>query len=172
MPSIRKAVRDAIADVLSDPGNGFNPTFATLAPAYGVDPFTINWAPGSRNLFYGYLPPGQVNISSIADYPAFCIYTLSAENRHETKPRTFSGPVVAHVDAYLRFRTGAEQYDTESVCEAVEDAVITCLERDTAAWPPSVSFTGQYTSFWLPIDMLEDGWERVIPMELLFEVNV
>ena len=171
MAKIRKTLRDSLISVLGNPSNGFNPTLAAIAADYGITPFAIDWTTGSKNLFCGFLPAGQIEISEIAEYPAFVVYTSNAENRHTNKPKTFSGPVVAHVDVYVKFTTGAEQHDTESVCEAIEDAIITCIERDSAAWPPSVGYTGQYTGFWTPITLLSNGWERIIPIEMLFEVN-
>jgi hypothetical protein len=170
MASTRRALRLAIASVLSNATTGFNPTLASIAATYGITAFTIDWTYPSKNLFYGFLPP-DTDLSGIAEYPAFVIYTSNSVNEHKYKPKTFSGLVIAHVDCWLQFRTGAEQWDTESVCEAVEDAVVSCFEADAAAWPPSVQFTGEYQGNWLPIAHLEDGWERILPMQFLFQID-
>lgn len=180
MANTRLALELAIGDVLSDAATGFNQKLATVVAAYNVllaarsfptiTAFTIDWTYPSKNLFYGYLPP-DTDLSGIAEYPAFVIYTSNATNEHVYKPKTFSGPVVAHVDCWLKFRTGAEQFTTNPICAAVEDAVVSCFEADAAAWPPGVQFTGEYNGFWLPISHLEDGWERILPMQFLFQID-
>ena len=167
---IRRRLRLAIRDVLADVSFGFNETLAQLAPDYGIDPFEIDFDEDSNNLFFGFLPP-ETNISSICEYPAFVIYTTDAQNTHEVKTVDFSGTVTAHVDVWIRFHDGPETRDTESICEAIEDAIVKCFERDAAPWPVGVNFTGNFQSFWQPIGQLEDGWERVLPLEFLFQIT-
>ena len=172
MISTRKALRDAMKAVLSDATTGFNARLASSAVSYGITAFTITWTTGSRNFFQGWLDPTDAEtISQLFADSALCLYTSSAVNEHRQKPSKFSGPIVGHVDIYLKFRDGIETDDTESICEACEAAVIECFANPAAAWPANVTFGDQFNGQWGPIQLLQDGWMRVVPCAFVFEVN-
>lgn len=172
MPQIRKTVRDAMLSVLSASGTGLNARIAALATSYGITAFSIDWTAGSKSFFFGYLDPESANLSQLEMQGVCCaIYTSDVSNTHDEKPRTFSGQVMAHLVFYIINRDGIELNDVESLGDAIEDAVISCFENPTANWPVAVTFTGQYQGSFGPIEFTGDGWQRVLPMQFIFEVS-
>jgi hypothetical protein len=178
MPQTRKKVRDGMTAALAAAGTGFNARFAGIAAAYGCEAFTVDFSEGSKSVFYGYLPADQIGISDIEQARegesdiAFVVYTTRSANTHRNKGGTitFSGDIEAHIDVHLRLREGAiRDGDVESICEAIEDAVVSCFEG--AAWPAGVMFTGNMQSDLPPIAFTGDGAERVVPMAFMFEVD-
>lgn len=137
----RKFVRDSLVEVLAAEDTGFNAQLAALE-GYDVTPFSIEWTVGSPNFLISYIDPDAVKMSSIRTYPAAVLYTSTGVNDKLVKGRRFSGQVTAHLDFYLIYRALKEEdalqdsqiteaqsaHDTESIADAVEDAITTVLE--------------------------------------------
>ncbi len=138
----RKFVRDSFVSVLAAEDTGFNALLLSLQ-GYDITPFAIDWTVGSANFVQSYIDPDAVRMSAIKTYPAVALYTSAAVNDHLVKGRNFSGQVTAHLDFYLIYRAlksdDAYQdseitqtqaaHDTESIADAVEDAITTLLEQ-------------------------------------------
>lgn len=175
MPQTRKKVRDALVAVLRHATRGFNARLAALAGQYGVEPFAIDWNPGSTSVFQGYLTSTDVEIGQLSP-DEFCpcgvvIYTTTTEAMALQKPSAFSGQVGACVDFYIRFREGIEQDDTESIMDAVEDAAVSALYDDAAAWPPNVTLSAHFVGAKEPARLVGDGWQERLSVQLTFEVT-
>lgn len=168
----RKRIRDAAVGALSDVVTGFNARLAALATDYGITPFVIDFGPTSRNFLQSYLSPDQVDFSNVATYPAMVVYTASSENTNIEKFRLFSGQVELYIDVYLRYRQSLESRDTESIADAVEDALTQILNDPLMPWPATVAYNGGFRSPREPLALLGDGYEQRIPVQLLFEVNI
>jgi hypothetical protein len=177
MPQTRKKVRDGMTAALAAAGTGFNARFAAIAAAYGCEAFTVDFGEGSQSVFFGFLPAEQIGISDIEEARegesdiAFVVYTTRSANTHHHSGPTFSGDIEAHVDVHLRLREGAiRDGDVESICEAIEDAVVSCFED--ATWPAGVHFAGnQQQSEFPPIALTGDGAERTVQMLFMFQVD-
>lgn len=180
MSQTRRIVRNALRDALAHATTGFNQKFGPLMAAYGTEKyaFGIDFQPGSRNFFIGYLQPDQLEMAAqLAEFPALVIYTSSSENQLLSMPTTFSGFIVAHADFYLRYRLrdpgsegGIEVDDTDSIGDAVEDAFYESLYAFTA-WPTGVLFSRRIECSRDPVVLRDDGWEQGLPFVILFQVD-
>lgn len=176
----RKAVRDALRSVLSNATTGFNQRLSDIASTYGIVAPAIDWGPGSKSVYFAYIDSSDIAKTQLditgddVNSGTLCllIYTKTADQTRQMKPRTFSGEITAYLDFYLYRRTGisTEVDDIESYADAIEDAAATCLENPQAAWPAGVTYR-KFTCVLQPVELLSDGYRRVIPMECAFFVN-
>ena len=165
----RKVTRDAVRTALSAAVTGFNAQLAAIAAAYSIVPYTIDWAAESRQTFQGYISPEQIDVSQIVEYPAVVLYTSDAINENFEKGHRFGGQVQAHMDWYLRFKTGIEVDDVESILDATEDAALEAI-NDYSAWPANVIYNRQFQVSRDAISLLGEGWEQRIAVQMLFHV--
>lgn len=184
MNSPHKLARTAIVNALSHSTLGWNSTYPTIAAGYGtpVASFTLDFSSDSGNVFYGQLAGFEdIDLTQMDSYQCVAIYTTMAANARMEKPRTFSGPVIAHVDWALSYRekrgtaTGAEANDTESVMDAVDEAMCEIfLARlgTTIALPSGVRYFADLTSERTPLVLNEDGFSQIVRYEIPFEVHI
>jgi len=175
MAQTRKTVRDAIVSVLSNTTRGFNVKLSALAAAYKIDAFAVDWTSGSASVFQGYLTSADVEVGQLAP-DEFCpcgvvIYTTTSEGMALQKPSTFSGQIGACVDFYIRFREGIEQDNTESIMDAIEDAALSALYDNAAAWPSNVILSAHVIGAKEPAALKGDGWQERLSIQLTFEVT-
>lgn len=168
----RKLVRDALLTLLSDPSVGFNPTFAGLASQYSVAPITIDFTASSQTFAVSHIEKGNIEHSRLLQYPAACLYTSDVVDRGDPHGFMFAGQVMAHVDFFVRERQGIEGFDTESQFDAIEDAVLSVVNRPTNQWPGGVAFQRQAQMSREYLIPLADGFGTIIPIGLLFGVYV
>lgn len=175
MPQIRRIIRERMVAALSDPSTGFNVKLGGIASDYGVDPFSIDFLPGSRNFFQGFVDtPEVLDQIQITEFPAMLVYTSASENRIDAMPTKFSGTVVQHVDVWARFdltqpTSGRERDNTEPIGDAVEDAIVEAIYL-FQGWGPA-TFGRQYRCDRGPLRILGDGWEQRYPFQFIFEVQ-
>lgn len=171
----RKLIRDAAVSRLSDATTGFNAAIAALASAYEITAFTINWAAGSGSFVQMFLNPDQLDTSQILEYPALALYTSTARESTGDGNRItgahFSGIIHLHLDFYIKFIDEIEVDDTESIADAIEDAVLSVLHTPTAAWPANVTYNGDFEAPRESMVQLGDGYEMRVPFILTFEVH-
>lgn len=173
MPAIRKTVRDAMVSILAAAATGFNSRFATVAAAYGIDAFELDWEDCSRSVFHGQVP-SQVDQSQLSPEEwaplGLMIYTTTVEGQGREKPRAFSGDCEIVLDFDLVVREGVEEDDIETVGDAIEDAVLDALFDAAAAWPPACVLSQNFVSLKQAAELTGDGWRQRILMN--FRVGV
>jgi hypothetical protein len=172
MPITRKAVRDAALSELAASVTGFNATLAALAGTYGVTPFTIDWSSTSSNFSQSQVTTEQLELSRMIEYPGCLLYTPTTQNQNLEKFRRFSGVVVLNIDVIVDFRDGAEGRDTESLPDAVEDAITSIFNRPTLSLPAYVVWNGDIECVREPVRLNGDGYFQRCPHQLTFEVHV
>lgn len=174
----RKTLRDAVVSVLADETSGFNARLAASAVTYGIIPFTINFdAPPQgdiphpdQNFFLGNIEAASVETSPLMSFPAACLYTTDALDRGDPRGMGFTGEVAANLDFYVRYRIGVEPFDTESILDAIEDAVISTLNDPPVQWPVGVLFMRNTRVTRDGIRELADGWQQRIMIRTVFGV--
>ncbi|MEN6533794.1 MAG: hypothetical protein ABFD89_09045 [Bryobacteraceae bacterium] len=184
MNSPHKLARTAIINALSNGTYGWNAIFADIAATYTspVAAFLLNFTSTSGNVFLGQLAGFEdVTLSQLDQHQACAVYTTMAANQKQEMPRSFSGPVMGHVDWSLTYRekegtaTGIEANDTESPADAIDEAMgqIFCVSLGSLiALPSGVRWTKNYASERTPLILNEDGFSQIIRYELLFEVHI
>lgn len=170
MPNYRKIVRDAVRGFMADAVTGFNPTLAALSSTYGITPFAITWTSPSRNFTQSFIE--DVELSPILDFPGAALYTSDARDTGEPRALSFTGDVTACLDFWIRYRTGAEAFDSESVLDAVEDAAMKVLNTQANAWPVGVLFARDTAILRGPLMPLADGWQHRISIASRFGVRI
>jgi hypothetical protein len=168
----RKLVRDAILSLLSDPSTGFNPTLAALAGAYGISPFQIDFTGASGNFAISHIDKSNIEHSQLLEFPGGCLYTTDAVDKGDPHGFYFAGAVMAHVVFFVRERQGVEGFNTEDPFDAIEDAVLSVVNRPGNQWPAGVAFQRQAEMSREYLFPLGDGYGTSIPIGLLFGVYV
>lgn len=170
MPNYRKIVRDAARGFLADGTNGFNAKLSALAGSYGITPFTITWTSPTRNFSQTFIE--SVEESPILDFPGAALYTREAGDTGVPRALSFSGDVMLCLDFWIRYRTGVEAFDSESILDAVEDAALAVLNAQSNAWPAGVLFARETTILRDPLLPLGDGWQHKISISSRFAVRI
>jgi len=178
----RYAVRDAIRSLMADPEYGFRAQFQALAPEYGLTELpAIDWNPGSANFAQINLAPAEVDKSILREYPACLLYTsLSAAPGRAVRFNRYSGEIIAHLDFYrwtgwrVEGEPNLEGEDTESAADCYEMAVYQVMARRDVPWS---TFGVTYDSNLVvdrskTIDLFGDGYRQVIPIQLVFAVDI
>ena len=171
MSQISKKVRDAVRLKLSDSASGFNPVFASVAPTYGVNAFTVDFSERSPQFFQAFVHPDEIDESTPSKYPLMCLYTLRCVNRNEQKFSLFSGDVLIGIDVHLTWRNARVLPDFESLADAVEEAVITLFNDDALITPPSVAYNGGISLDRSTVTMAGEHWRKTLSFRLAFEVH-
>jgi hypothetical protein len=172
----RKTIRDAIVAVLSDAATGFNARLNASAAAYGIVPFTIDFTGAEQNFALCRIDPQNIELCELLNFPAACLYTEEAADTGLPRGIAFSGEVIACLDFYLRQRTGAEAFDSESMLDAIEDAAMSAINDPAVRWPISSAisaiFARKNSAGRDHLVPLGDGFGQRIGMRILFEVKV
>lgn len=184
MNSPHKLARTAIVNALSHSTLGWNSTYPAIAATYSspVASFTLDFTSASGNVFYGQLAGFEdLDLTQLDQYQCCAIYTTQALNQKLEMPRSFSGSVIAGVDWYLSYRdkrgtaSGIETNDTESVCDAIDEAmgeIFLARLGNTIALPSGVRYSKSLASERSPVVLLDDGFSMIVRYELPFEVHI
>ena len=180
MKPTRKAVRDAAVAILRDEATGFNARMEALSEEYGVEEFKIDFNAGSKSFVQAALEieGDDIEYSQVLPGPlALTLYTTEARNLGKQNSPFFSGEIALRLDAYLIFRRrnrstdSIEWDDTETVADAVEEALLLALNDNDAAWD-GVTYNHIFASERGPARLFGDGWEQRLSLILACEVHV
>lgn len=172
MSQIGKRVRDAVRSVLSDATNGFNANLAAIAATYGVTAFTVNWTATSLNFFQSNIDPNSLDEANVVEHqPTVLLYTVAGSSLTRTKPAQFSGDVTVNVDFWIGYSKGSLPHDTESMADAIEDAIVTALQHPSAAWPEVVCQTGNFRADRAPVFMAGEHWRQLIRVPVILTLD-
>lgn len=183
MADVRRRVRLALVSVLSDGDYGFNAKLAAALSEYEITEqagLQLQWGADSQTVFNGQLAGDDEDIAQLKGQLTLRIWTSRSQWTGDTKGGKWSGRVTAHLDFLAHFShresddDSIETMDTESVPDAIEDAVIEVLARESIAWGNDfrVGYVGQPSCDRPPANLLDDGWEQFIPITIEFRVDV
>lgn len=183
MADIRKRVRDAMVAILSADETGFNQQLAATLSAYEVEEQTglsLVWGSDSRNVFQGQLSSDDESVAQLRGQLTLRLWTSLAQWTGDTKGGKWSGRVTAHLDFLVHFsqreaqEDSLETMDTESVPDAVEDAVIEVFSRASINWGSDyrIAYAGEVSCDRPSANLLDAGWEQLIPITIDFRVDV
>lgn len=173
MPNYRKAVRDQIKAALMHATTGVNAQMAAVWSTYGGELVTVDFAPESYSFVQMYLSEIDIAESQVVPEDRNCalvLYTSSAINLNLAKSHSFAGQVTANIDCYVRYGEGIKDDNTESTCDAAEDAIVRALNAYT--FSGGVTWNRQYTCDRQPMQPLANGWQQCIPISCVFDVYV
>lgn len=166
---VRLAVRERFAAE-------FNGRLAAACAEAGIDAFEVNFADplGEQNYYEGYISLDSLMSRREPALPAVVLWTGSAENVHEEKPRAFHGPVTLRGECHL-YWPGMRTTHFADLHECFEAAVIETLD---AAEFTDVGYNGDVRfdePGELQVYMPEDeavGWVQTISFQVVFEVRI
>jgi hypothetical protein len=178
--NIRQTIQDTILAGLAATSTGFNARLLALALDYGITVFGIDFTRGSSDNFLEAYVDGisAVERSQIKAFPAIVVYSSEAIFTGQEKGRGFSGSVQFHIDAYLRFRfrddgeSGMESSNTESLANAVEDALLSVFHQSAFAWPTGVIYNRAFHGGREQVMEYADGYLQRVAIQMLFEVRI
>lgn len=172
----RIAVRKTIRGLIED---GFNDALASAIANYNQAyntaevPFTIDFSDPS-SIVESQITPKTSGLSRLIKAPAgMAIYTVAAierEGNQRMKPTKFHGDVTSHVDVYFLFKDDIEPQDTETLLDAVEDAVRTLLSPPSA-WPGNMIPHSIHTVR-PPLIQTPKGYVQYLPHEITTEIVI
>ncbi|WP_321471150.1 hypothetical protein [uncultured Paludibaculum sp.] len=164
MAQISARARAALYGLLSA---RFNTLLSTVAPAYGAQPFTIDFlsAPKSVNFFWGALDPDDLEETTVYKLPLMTLYSSQSANRHAQKPATFAGVVRMGSDVVLSWRAGNANQDYEALGDALEEVMNTLAdELAQRNWVVSMGMDRG------PVRRGQQNWYQVLRFSFMFEV--
>ena len=163
MSQISKLIRDAIKSQAADPIFGFNPRFASVASAYGVDSFTIDFGPKSFNFIFGQVPPDLIEQSSVLTYPLMTIDTLTVRDTDLGRPATFAGQLDALIQLHVTWEESQAVPDFSSLPDACEDAVFAMMNDPAHMFRTNnVAYAGRMDMTRSPVIMAGENWRRTL----------
>jgi len=121
MPQISYIARAFVQERLLDAETGFNYWFPFVAPDY-QDVAAFQLVQGT-NLFIGALTAPLIDQSGNATYPMCILSSAKGSNNNIVTPNEFAGPLITNVDWWIGFYDSAPPADTESLGDAIEDAM-------------------------------------------------
>lgn len=184
MNSPHKLTLTAIVDALKSTTYGWNAIYPDIAATYElpVMAFNLDFTGRSGNVFYGQLSGFEdLDMTQLDQYQCCSIYTTQAANARMEKPRSFSGPVLGHVDWCLSYRekrdtaTGVEANDTESPMNAIDEAMCQIFLVHLGvqiALPSDVRYFRDLASERMPLILNDDGFSQIVRYEIPFEVHI
>lgn len=176
----------AITSRLANTTWGFNPTFNTLAPGYGITgpsaTMAIDWlgtSGKSKNFVEADVDPTEWTESGIFSYPLITLFTRGGVNENMQKYHQYSGPVKVGMNVFLSWREERLKLNVfEPLAWCVEETVITVFNRARNAFPGDQQW-GDGTIVY-NADMSFDKskvtrgaafWAQQIAFNFLFEVH-
>lgn len=166
----RKAVRDAVLAALAHPTTGYNAKRSALAGDYASSPATIDFRRGTKQFFMGALDPSEVELGPLLAFPAMALSTAGAEDTGRARGFKFVGTVQIDLVGIVTLREGAEDFDAESVIDAMEDATVDALNSYT--YPVNVTWARETQIERSKLMFLEDGWRQWFTLRGSFLVSV
>lgn len=173
MPKISNLARATVRAVLAQPVTGFNARFAGVALDYGLQPFTIDWSPSSKQVWDAPLDPEDLDATSPARYPLVMLYAVASANRNLRKFSLFSGQVEVALDWHISWKRGNAPRDAELVADAIEDTVyqvVNDADFQAVAAAPLI-WNGDISLRRGPLLMGGEHWLRTLAFRLTFEVD-
>jgi hypothetical protein len=170
---VSNQARTVVTNFLSDNTLGFNATLATICGSYGITPFTINFAPKSKNFFTGYYAPKDLVTTSNISFPLMCLYTIKSANNNQEKFHVFSGSVMIGLDTYIGFPSSAAPSDPETLVDAVEDTLYNLFNSPATQhlWTP-VSYNGDVQVNRGVLTKQGPNWLQLVRSMMTFDINV
>lgn len=173
MPSISKAIRNALKTQLAAPTTGFNDRLAALAASYSIEPWAIDFTDTSTNFIFGRVSPQAFEESSPFSYPLVTIDTIRSAHTNRVKFATFAGPVTAVIDVHHSWIQDAVLADFASYVDATEDAMIGALnDQEAQSWPGNLLWNGNVAMQRGPLQMGGQGWLQSAQFVCNFELIV
>lgn len=177
---IRRVARESLRNALGDSTNGFNAKMVSAAAEAGVIPFEIQWISPSKNFLQSYVDDEAV--TAIGEFPAAALYSVEAIEERGAKFRNFSGAVQINLDFFLRYeeiegvptpfnRIGEReaQYDTESVVDAVFEAVVASIRAQPAKFIQTPAYDMRHACD--PVQRLSDGYFQRVTFSFIFTTH-
>jgi hypothetical protein len=172
MVSVSKSVRDVVTALMSDSVIGFNATLSTIAAAYDIKPFVIDFGPHSSNYFQGYYGAKDILETSASNMPLICAYTFKSQNTNQQIYATFSGTVGIGIDTYVSFPRSSAMLDTETLGDTVEDTYYNLFNSTaTQKYWTSIGYNGDLVITRGAVAMGADNWYQLIKSQLTFDIT-
>jgi len=181
---ISKAVLDQVVARLSDPTYGYNATYNSLAPGYGVphdSAINFSHVTGKAfNFIRGNVSMDDLINTSAQKFPFVCAFVNRSSNRasgHRLKYHIFSGQVEAGVNVFLSFNRGGVIPDFTPQADCVEETMYTILNRARNAfpndqnWSDSVVYNGDVDMRRTAVVRGAEFWAQVLSFTATFEAN-
>lgn len=176
MPQISKYVRDALKNQLSAANTGLNGRLAALWTPYGIaqdDQWSVDWSADSTNFLFGRPTIQAVQQSSVLSFPFVAIDTLRSQHTNRVKFGTFAGPIQAVIDVHHSWGQEAVLQDFASLVDATEDAMVGCLNDQSAQfWPGSLLWNGNVALQRGPLAFGGRNWLQTVSFLCTFELTV
>ncbi len=171
MSQISKRIRDQVRTFLNA-SDGFNATYATVAAAYGVTAFTIDFTGAGYNFFQGQVDPKQLESTTNIKYPLMCLFAMTAKDDNRQKFQEFSGVVTVGLDVHYSFTPGHALFDFESIGDALEDTVVQIMNRESnQVWDIETVYNGEVSLTRYPLQLGAQNWRQTFRFLMTFEVH-
>jgi hypothetical protein len=170
MVSITKHIRTTVTTLMSDSTSGFNANFETVCEAYNINPFFIDFGAKSKNFYQSYIGYNELIQTSNFKFPVMCLYTTKTQNQNTEFSRLFSGTSGLGIDVYLSWPKSSAVLDTETLGDAVSDAMYNMFNHQTASYGDILP-NGDLTIQRGPLVLGGDNWLQLLQCRLSVDYN-
>jgi len=177
MPQVSYLVRQQVVARLSDEESGFN--FWLTQACAGEDPsptpFVVDFSLTSTNFWQSNITAEALDMSS-PDQGTLCmVYGGGFQNQTGTvqKFAVFSGTLDVCVDFEIGWPESYDPNDTESLADAVDDAMIQSFNSAAyfGSFSDGVIYNGLIRGDRHPMRPSGEGWRQRLPYRLTFELQ-
>ena len=177
MPQISKIVRKDAVTILSDATRGFNATYAALQVGGnypGIPDLVFDFSATSSNFIQSQVAPQMLDESSNYGYPLMAMYTLGSQDDKDRKFAIFAGLVQLAIDVYISQETNEATADTETMADAIEDAMYSMF--NSSSFAPSVLmadaiiYNGDIALSRAPLQQAGENWLQQLAFRLTFQL--
>lgn len=174
--------RDAIINLLSDAGNGFNACYANAlinhpgAPAMAID----YGNPKSRNFFKGDVDPESIEETGTFVYPIQTLFSIAGASTNTQKFQRFAGVIKMGSRFFLSgkgYKNSALMQDFEAWPDCTEDAFLQVLQNPVSQnWPmggaSSILYNGEIAYERKFPMQAGENWLQVLTFRMTFEIVI
>lgn len=185
---VTKGVLNAVYTRLTANSEGFNETFADIAPSYGIATTAVNFTftpvqGSSPNFAMGNIDPEDWQQTSPFKYPFMTLFGTRSTNQNEQKFHQFSGEVGITINIFLAWKQGRVLENFTDLSGAVEDTMYNLFNRARNGHPgdqdwwgadfddTGIVFNGDISMQTSRIERGGEFWRQLLAFPMTFEVH-
>ncbi len=150
------------------------PSYPELSPDDQDRLANIDWSGEQvKQVFQGQLNPSDAEETASLVFPVVVLYVSSVEHDGLEKFQSYSGTVDFVLDFTWTWSSSGPRKDYETVLDATEDVVLSCLHDQ--GWIGSFSgmtYTGENSIIRSPLSSASRNWQQSITFQFRYGVDI
>jgi hypothetical protein len=166
-------VRHRVKATLADPLTGFNPNLLRFAEYCGLNPYQIDFAPGSSTFYEAQMAPQYLEDNGLIGGNCMLLFSGRFDDQNLQKFELMSGPVAVGIDVHIYHQSIKVVSDMESLADITSAAIVTAMNNPLINWGYEVVWNGGISGIRQPATptTLRQSWRQTLRYLLKFEVH-